>query len=113
MAPSHPGSPPADSVISILTNRKGVEYHVTREELLAFQQLYPNVSVEKELRGMAAWSMSNQDKRKTVRGMPAFMNRWLSREQNRSDGSERRQVPMSSKLIELGKRMKEAEHGEG
>jgi hypothetical protein len=91
MAPSPLDSPPADSVFAILTNQKGVLYHVLQDDVLAFQGLYPAVDVMQELRNIVAWVMTNQEKRKTLKGCPAFVNRWLAKEQNRfhSNGNSR------------------------
>jgi uncharacterized protein YdaU (DUF1376 family) len=45
-------------------------------------KLYPDVSVMEQLAKMRAWLLTNP--RKTAKGLPRFMNNWLSRAQNNS-----------------------------
>lgn len=71
-------------IIEIPTNRNGEYYPVTQKMMDEWQELYPNVNVPQELKNMKGWSMANPTKRKTVKGMPRFINSWLSREQNKS-----------------------------
>lgn len=47
------------------------------------QTLYPGVDVAQQLRAMRGWLETHPAKRKTPNGMPAFVNGWLDREQNR------------------------------
>lgn len=72
-------------IIEIPTNRNGEYYPVTQKMMDEWQELYPNVNVPQELKNMKGWSMANPTKRKTVKGMPRFINSWLSREQNKSE----------------------------
>lgn len=44
---------------------------------------YPAVDVPAECRKAHAWIRSNLDRRKTARGMPAFLNKWMSRTQDK------------------------------
>lgn len=86
VAPSPSVSPPADSVFQFPTNRRGQFYGVSSEQIVQFQALYPAVDVMQQLRSALGWTISEPTKRKTIRGMPAFLNRWLAREQNRDHG---------------------------
>ena len=61
----------------------GEEYPVTQDFVEQMQALYPAVDVMQELRAMKAWCISNPKKRKTARGIKAFINSWLSREQDK------------------------------
>jgi hypothetical protein len=86
----HEADPPEDAqpeeappFITLPTNKQGVEYPVTLSQLVEFSELYPGVNVEQALRNMRGWLLSNQPKRKTIRGMPSFITSWLSREQDR------------------------------
>lgn len=45
---------------------------------------YPGVSVMEELGKMRAWLITNASQRKTVKGMPKFINNWLSRAQDKA-----------------------------
>lgn len=61
----------------------GEEYPVTQDFVEQMQALYPAVDVMQELRAMKAWCISNPKKRKTARWIKAFINSWLSREQDK------------------------------
>ena len=78
------GADPSGSVFEKLpTNRPGVEFPVTREEVAELQRLYPAVNAEQEVRGMRGWLMAHKHRRKTWNGMRAFMNRWMATAQDR------------------------------
>lgn len=70
-------------VYTIPLNRKGEFHNVYQEDIQAAQELYPAVDVNQEIRKMIGWSESNPRKRKTSSGVKAFMNTWLSKEQDR------------------------------
>ena len=58
------------------------EYRVPERELAEWVSAFPAVDVEQELRQMRAWVMANPTKRKTRRGVSAFIVRWLSKAQD-------------------------------
>ena len=47
-----------------------------------YEELYKAVDVKQEIRNASAWLISNQNKRKTRRGVLRFLNSWLERKQN-------------------------------
>lgn len=47
-----------------------------------WQETYPGVNVVDSLRRARQWLIDNPDNRKTFKGMPRFLNRWLSKEQD-------------------------------
>lgn len=69
-------------VIELILNDKS-KRKVTQSEVDRWSELYPNVDVMQQLRNMAGWCESNQQKRKTRRGIDKFINSWLSREQDK------------------------------
>lgn len=75
-------SPPPPAVFSIPCT-KGVAYGVTEEQIAAWTATFPAVDVRQQLRAMVAWADANPAKRKTLRGSPAFVVRWLTREQDK------------------------------
>lgn len=87
--PSRQGSSqavPKESVESIPTNRfdtLGETFEVPRSMADSLQAAYPAVDVIAELHRVRAWSEANAANRKTLRGMPRFINAWMSREQDR------------------------------
>lgn len=58
-------------------------YDVPTDKIATWQQAYPAVDVEQQLKRMIAWLESNPNRRKTRRGINAFINTWLSREQDK------------------------------
>jgi hypothetical protein len=67
---------------TIITNRKE-EYPITEDMVELWEESFPAVDVKQQLLSMKSWSVSNPKKRKTKNGMLAFVNNWLSKEQNR------------------------------
>jgi hypothetical protein len=47
---------------------------------------YPGVNVMTQLSKMRAWLVSNPQSRKTVKGLPRFINTWLGKEQDKTGG---------------------------
>jgi len=66
--------------------KNGTDWQPTDEQILQWQHAYPEVDIFAELNVMAAWLQSNEPKRKTEKGMPRFVNSWLSRA-NQKGGS--------------------------
>ena len=72
-------SPP---IISLPLN-DGSFYPISQEQCHEWAGLYPAVDVIQQLRGMVGWLNANPSRRKTKRGINAFVNRWLSKEQDK------------------------------
>mgnify|MGYP001218772730 CR=1 FL=1 len=91
--PKKSGSIEADKPVycTIITNTKE-EYPITEEMVALWETTFPAVNVRQQLLSMKSWSVSNPKKRKTKGGMLAFVNNWLSREQNRAGDTRSRQV---------------------
>lgn len=62
---------------------KGLDqWPLTASKLAEYTQSYPNVNHEVELKKARQWLVDNN--RKTYTGMPAFLNRWLSKAQDQA-----------------------------
>ena len=61
----------------------GKEYPVTRDNVVFWQDTYPAVNVDQQLREMKAWLIANPAKRKTEKGIANFIINWLSKEQDK------------------------------
>lgn len=79
-APSSSSSTP--SVIQIPLN-DGSLYDVEEHQAQEWKELFPAVDVMQELRKMKAWCDANPSKRKTRRGVKAFIVKWLMKEQDK------------------------------
>ena len=60
----------------------GTEAHVTDEHLAELVRCYPGINILEQFGRMRAWLLSNPDRRKTSRGIAAFVARWLAKEQD-------------------------------
>ena len=81
-----PSSDDSRPVIELMTNRyntTGEVYRVTEKQVAEFESIYPSVDVRQQLRNMRGWLINNPVKRKTTRGMPKFMNAWLTDKQDK------------------------------
>ncbi|WP_430735402.1 hypothetical protein [Halodesulfovibrio aestuarii] len=77
-------TPPVQQVvICTLPLNDGSEFEVTHDFVAELAPLYPNVDVLQALRAMKGWLIGNAKKRKTKRGIKAFITSWLSREQDK------------------------------
>ena len=57
----------------------GKEWKPSEKELLQWSTSYPDADLEKELRRIEDWFQKHPDRRKTERGMHAFVKVWLDR----------------------------------
>ena len=89
-------------VIEIPLVRAGECYGVTDEQVRDWEEAYPAVDVMQALRSMRQWSLANQMKRKTRRGVLKFVTGWLSREQDR--GGNHGPKTKNATLINEGRR---------
>ena len=72
----------AEPLIGLPLN-DGSEHPVTQEDFNEYAALYPAVDVMQELRDMRGWLLANPSRKKTKRGIRAFIRTWLSKEQDR------------------------------
>lgn len=77
--PQAASAPPA----IFLPLNDGTEYPVSMEQCQEWAGLYPAVDVIQQLRNMRGWLDANPAKRKTKRGINAFIVRWLAKEQDK------------------------------
>lgn len=78
------------------------------ELLPAWRKAYPGIDILAEVRKAHAWEVSNPSRRKTDR--PAYLRRWLAREQDKAPARGRASSHVSDltqKLLEEGEREEE------
>lgn len=74
---------PAPNLSGILLPLNDKSYYdVPLDKITMWNETYPAVAIEQELKRMIAWLDSNPTKRKTRRGIEKFINNWLSRTQD-------------------------------
>ena len=77
------GEPRCDSPpVAIIPLVDGTEATFTQMQVDEWAQAYPAVDVAQQLRQMRAWCNANPTRRKTARGVEAFIVGWLTKEQN-------------------------------
>lgn len=74
-------SAPSLSGILIPLNDKTF-FNIPVDNIALWQDAYPAVAIEQELKRMISWLESNPTKKKTKRGIKRFINNWLSRTQD-------------------------------
>lgn len=70
------------AVYKLILNDK-TYFDVTESMLAKYRELYPAVDIDQEMRKMIGWCDGNPVKRKTRRGIKAFIANWLSKQQDR------------------------------
>lgn len=84
-APSPSDSKPADSgeVVERIPLNDSSEFEVRESFVAELDRLYPAVEPKQTLREMRGWCLGNPTRRKTVRGVRAFITSWFAREQDK------------------------------
>jgi hypothetical protein len=71
------------AVLTFPTDGNPRSWDLTDAKVKEFREAFPSQDVVGECRKALAWVQANPGKRKTPRGMPGFLFRWLSRAQDR------------------------------
>ena len=76
------------------------EWGLLPEKVAEYRESFPGVDVEGEARKALQWVKDNPSKRKTAKGMPAFLGRWMARVQDsgRAGGNGRPTTAMAVNL---------------
>lgn len=61
----------------------GKEFSILQSHVDGWTSAYPAVDVIRQLAAMRQWCLANPTKRKTMRGVLAFCNTWLTKEQDK------------------------------
>ncbi len=69
-----------------VVGNRGQEWPLVVSKLGEYRESYPGVDVLAESRKALQWCRDNPAKRKTPRGMPAFLGRWFEKAQNTRGG---------------------------
>ncbi len=104
--PCEQASEQEDSILEFPTVGKGAKaWHLTQSLLDEFVEAYPGLPVMEECRRAKTWCVTNATKRKTPKGMPKFLNNWLTRRTDGGSGkSSADQSSLADKLREMAKR---------
>jgi hypothetical protein len=78
---------PPPVAVALIPLNDGTEFSVTEAMVAEWDQAFPAVDVPQKLREIRAWCLANPGRRKTRRGVAAFINRWLGKEQDSGRGA--------------------------
>lgn len=81
--PSDDDTPTGGEILVCLPLNDGSEHEVTSEDVGEWSASFPAVDVPQQLRSMRAWLNAHPSRRKTRRGVDAFVVSWLSRQQDK------------------------------
>jgi hypothetical protein len=73
-------------VIQTLPLREGGDFQVHQSFIAELEPLYPAVDVAATIGEMKGWLIGHPTRRKTRRGVTAFVTRWLQQEQEKAGG---------------------------
>jgi len=74
-------APPPSAVLEFpCTGGVGARWGLTEAKLDEYRTSFPGLDVLGELRKARQWLLDNPTRQKTLRGVPAFLGRWLARE---------------------------------
>jgi len=86
--PSKKASEPQPSEKAVMTftcvGTGPSEWTLTAGKLQEYRDAFPGIDVLSECRRARQWLIDNPPRRKTAKGMPRFLNSWLSRAQDRA-----------------------------
>lgn len=85
-----PAAQPASPTVITLPLNDNSEYPISAAAVAEWKELYPAVDVMQQLRNMKGWLKANPTKKKTKRGINAFIVRWLSGEQDNAGRKDNR-----------------------
>jgi len=89
-----PATTDGDRILLVfpVTGRGSAEWYLTQAKVSEYRETFPTLDVMAESRKALQWCRDNPAKRKTQRGMPAFLWRWMERAQNSGRGPAKGEV---------------------
>jgi hypothetical protein len=88
-----PNPPPEPPVMEFPVNGTGPRlWPLSASKANEYRESFPGIDVEAELRKARQWALDNPTKRKTARGMAAFLGRWLGTDRQPEDHPRRPQA---------------------
>ena len=79
-------------------------WQLTAPMLERWREAYPNLDVLSECRKALEWAFANEQKRKTAKGMPAFLVNWFNKATNQTRGGAAPSRPTSKPYQTRGER---------
>jgi uncharacterized protein YdaU (DUF1376 family) len=80
-----PANDPVVMTFDCTGNVKSWDLHKSKRD--EYAESYPGLDIDAQLRIARQWIRDNPEKRKTARGMAAFLGRWMAREVDKAHGA--------------------------
>ena len=98
------GSEPNDEVVRHFAIRGGSTWPLTQSRLDRYREAFPELDVDHEIWMAALWCNDNPNRRKTAKGMPAFLTNWLKRARDRQpqQAGEQNDIAANHGMVECG-----------
>lgn len=97
--PSRSSEPVDNSIVFDCVGKDAGQWNPPLKLIQVFRDAYPHHDVVAELRKAVAWIVANPAKRKTKKGMPAFLNRWMERAKPSTDTNTRQKTQAEKDAI--------------
>ena len=94
---------PSLKVAALIPSCTDEQFTVTEEKRTEYQATYPGVEVDLELKAVRQWCIDNPTRRKTLKGIPRFLNAWLSKAQNSGRRSKPTEKSYEDRVAEIEK----------
>lgn len=95
-----PSAPPPEPVVMVFPvvglKTAPRQWALTESKCAQYLDAYPGVDVLGQCKAARQWCIDNPKNQKTAAGMPAFLSRWLTKEQNRFRGNGAAPRPQAS-----------------
>ena len=92
---------PSEKVAALIPACSNQQFAVTESKQAEYQESYPGIDVALELRAVRQWCLDNPTRQKTQRGVPRFVNAWLSKAQNSGRRSKKPTQTAQEHLAEI------------
>ena len=97
-------SPPVDPpVLTFPCDGEPKQWHLTQSQVDHWKELFPSRDILADCRAALAWVEAKPQRRKTHRGMPAFLVGWIGRTQDRGGRPEQRSFGGQQRPIDYPK----------
>ena len=92
---------PKSKIAALIPACANQQFAVTESKREEYRTAYPGVDVALELRAIRQWCLDNPTRQKTLRGIPRFLNAWLSKAQNSGRRSKKPAQTAEEHLAEI------------
>ncbi len=108
---AEPPSEPMSDFVFPVVGKGPKEVRLSQRKIDEYAEAFPGVDVEQELRAARQWLRDNPTRKKTARGIPGFLTRWLTKAQDRPRASPQPFKAAAPTVDDLYNSIKDSTHG--